>query len=64
MSGEVYLSSSLVPEVSSTTSFTVTTIRILLGSPSRVLLKAFRHTVLLKITYLIASLASDIDAAI
>src|SRR6266542_2722617 len=63
--GEVYLTSSLVPLIPTTTSSAVVVIivKISLGPSPGVLLELFGHTVLLKVAYFIASPAPDIDAS-
>src|SRR6266542_1152921 len=65
LSGEVYLTSSLVPRVPTTASsaVVVVTVKVSLGSSSRVLLELFRHTVLLEVAYFIASPTPNIDAS-
>ena len=65
LSGEVYLTSSLVPLVSAAASSAVIVIsvKVSLGPFSGVLLELFRHTVLLKVAYFIASPALNIDAS-
>jgi len=65
LSGEVYLISSLIPLIPAAASFPVVVIavKVSLGPSPRVLLKSFGHTVLLKVIYLIASPASNIDAS-
>ncbi len=65
LSGEVYLTSSLVSYVSAAVSSAVVVIaiKVSLRPSPRVLLKLFRHTVLLKVAYFIAPPASNIDAS-
>ncbi len=65
LSGEVYLTLSLVPLIPAAVSFAVVVVavKVSLGPSPRVLLKLFGHTVLLKVAYFIASPASNIDAS-
>ena len=65
LSGEVYLTSSLISLVPVATSFTVVVIavKVSLGPSPRVLLELFRHTVLLEMAYFIASPASNINTS-
>jgi|SRR6266540_6408618 len=65
LSGEVYLTSFLVPLIPTTTSFTVVvvTVKVSLRPSPKVLLELFRHTVLLEVAYFVASPASNIDTS-
>ncbi len=65
LSGEVYLTSSLISLIPAAASSAVVVIavKVSLGFLSRVLLESFRHTVLLEVVYFIASLAPNIDAS-
>src|SRR6266498_1129038 len=66
LSGEVYFTSTLVPLVSATASSAIViiiAIKVSLESSSRALLEPFGHTVLLEVTNLVASPASNIDAS-
>src|SRR6266498_1875488 len=65
LSGEIYLISALVPLILATASSTVAvvTVKISLEPPSRILLKLFRHTILLEVADFIASPAPNIDAS-
>jgi len=65
LSGEVYLTSSLIPGVSTAASPTIViiAIKISLQPSPRVLLKLFGHTVLLEVAYFIASPAPNIVAS-
>jgi len=65
LSGEVYLASSLVPLIPTAASFVIVVIavKVSLESSPRVLLELFEHTVLLEVTYFIASPAPNIDAS-
>jgi len=65
LSDKVYFISSLIPRVSIVASFAVVIVivKVSLRSSPRVLLELFRHTVLLEMSYFIASPASDIDAS-
>ena len=65
MSGKVYLSLSLIPEVSvsASSAIVVIAVKVSLRPSPGVLLELFRHTVLLEMSYFIASPASDIDAS-
>src|SRR6266498_1131294 len=65
LSGEVCLTSSLVPLISTAASFTVVVIAVIvsLRPPPRALLELFGHTVLLEMTYFIAYLAPNIDTS-
>ncbi len=62
---EVYLTSSLSPNVSSVVSSLIPIIILIipLGSSSRILLELFGHTVFLKMAYLIASPVPNVDAS-
>src|SRR6266542_2220808 len=63
LSGEVYLTSTLISLIPATASpAVVISIKISLGLSPRVFLESFRHTVLLKVTYFIASPAPNVDA--
>ena len=65
LSGEVYLTSSLVPLIPAVASSAVVVIavKVSLGPSPRVLLELFRYTVLLEMSYFIAPPASNIDAS-
>ena len=65
LSGEVYLTSTLISQISAAASSAVVivVIKTSLRSSPRVLLKLFGYTILLKMSYLIASPASNIDAS-
>ncbi len=65
LSGEVCLTLTLIPLIPTTASSAVVVIavKVSLGSFPRVLLKLFRHTVLLEVAYFIASPAPNIDAS-
>jgi len=64
LSDEVYLTSSLIPEIPTTASFAVVVIAVVVSLKPfpRVLLELFGHTILLKMSYFVASSTSDIDA--
>ena|SRR6266540_1152914 len=64
LSGEVYFTLSLIPWVSATASSAIVTIivEVSLRSSSIILLESFRYTVLLEMSYFIASPASNVDA--
>ena len=63
LSGEVYLTSSLIPliPVAASSTIVVIAVNVSLGPSPEVLLELFRHTVLLKVAYFITSPASNID---
>ena len=64
LSDEVCLSLTLISKISFTTSSTeIIIIVIIVNSFLWILLELFRHTILLEMTYLIASSASNIDAS-
>src|SRR6266511_2158655 len=66
LSGEVYLISTLVPLISAVASSTVAVVivvKVSLRSPPGILLIPFGHTVLLEISYFVASPAPNIDAS-
>src|SRR6266498_3780953 len=65
LSSEVCFTSTLISGIPATASSAVVVIavKVSLKPPPRVLLKLFGHTVLLKVTYFIASPASNIDAS-
>src|SRR6266540_1779557 len=66
LSGEVYLISTLVPLISAAAFSTVAVVivvKVSLRSSSGILLIPFGHTVLLKMSYFVASLALNIDAS-
>ena len=65
LSGEVYLTSSLISKVSVTASsaIPVIVVKVSLGLSPGDLLEPFGHTVLLEVAYFIASPAPNIDAS-
>ena len=65
LSGEIYFTSSLIPLISSAASsaIIVIVVNISLGPSPSILLESFRHTVLLEMSYFIASPVSNIDTS-